>query len=200
MTGSSRMAVGDEFFPLSTTQSRTYLRPRPDEHVVDIPLSPIRSHNSTRSRTDEEYLPQMEMLHPETGLESIGNRSFGRRRRIRGPGGEDGGPRTLNKLGRFYEKLINFSIVTRYLIYIFPLSLVLAIPTLIGGFGPGRDSKIGGVRIVWFFLWVSYPHTAHQVRTSLTKCKDSNCLGITLGEQAVCKSSPLHLHGPCWSC
>jgi len=140
--------------PLTSTEPRTHLQRRSDDHVVNIPLSHIRSHASERSQVGDEGHPKM--LRQQTGLDSIGQRSFGRRR-IRGPGSGDGEPASLNKLGRFYEKLINFSIVTRYLIYIFPLSLILAIPTLIGGFGPGKNAKIGGVRMVWFFLWVSHP-------------------------------------------
>ncbi|KAF8427818.1 Mechanosensitive ion channel-domain-containing protein [Tirmania nivea] len=136
---------------LNSTESQNHLQGRPDDHVVYVPLSHIRSHVSERSRGgDGDIALHTEMLMEQTGL---GQRSLGRRR-IRGPGDGVGDPASLNKLGRFYEKLINFSVVTRYLIYIFPLSLVLAIPTLVGGFGPGKDVEIGGVRMVWFFLWI----------------------------------------------
>ena len=148
--------MAEDPIPLNSTESRTHLQGRPDGHVVHIPLSDIRSHVSGRSRGDEEIAPTIGMLREQTGLDSLGQRSLGRRR-VRGPGDGVGGPTSLNRLGRFYEKLINCSIVTRYLIYVLPLSLILAIPILIGGFGPGKDAKIGGVRIVWFFLWVSHP-------------------------------------------
>lgn len=146
--------MAEDFIPLNSTESQTHLQGRPSGHAVHIPLTHILSHASERSRgSDEDIAPHTEMLREQTGLDSLGQRSLGRRR-IRGPGDGVGDPTSLNKLGRFYEKLINFSIVTRYLIYIFPLSLILAIPTLIGGFGPGKDAKIGGVRMVWFFLWI----------------------------------------------
>jgi len=149
--------MAEDFIPLNSTESRTHLQGRPDGHVVHIPLSHIRSHASEKSRGDDEDIAtNTKMLREQTGLDSLGQRNLGRRR-IRGPGVEVGDPASLNRLGRFYERLINFSIVTRYIIYILPVSLILAIPTLIGGFGPGKDAKIGGVRIVWFFLWVSHP-------------------------------------------
>lgn len=146
--------MATDSIPLSPTESGTHLQEKPDDHVVHIPLSHIRSHASEKSRGNGE--DHTKMLKQQMRLDSIGHRGLGRRR-IRGPGDRDGDPASLNKLGRFYEKLINSSIITRYLIYILPLSLILAIPTLIGGFGPGKNAEIGGVRMVWFFLWVSYP-------------------------------------------
>lgn len=150
-----RMPGEENSFPLSTTDPRTRLRSRPEDHIVNIPLTPIRTNASMRSRAHKEdsiSAVPLDTLRHETGIDSIGGRSTGRRR-LHGPGDQDGDVK-LNKVGRFYEKLINFSIITRYMIYIFPLSIILAIPTLIGAVGPGKGTTIGGVRMVWFFLWV----------------------------------------------
>ena len=60
---------------------------------------------------------------------------------------------TLNAVGRFYKKVYNFSVITRYFTYVAPLALCIAIPIIIGATA-APDAKIGGVRIVWFFAWV----------------------------------------------
>lgn len=74
---------------------------------------------------------------------------------------------TLNTMGRLYEKILNFSIVTRYLLYIIPLSLCFVTVILIGLFiAPhatiGAGENTDGVRIVWFFVWVCYLLACHS--------------------------------------
>ena len=66
---------------------------------------------------------------------------------------------SLNKMGKFYEKFLSISIVTRYFVYVLPLGLLLAIPIIIGAtaakkatIGPAYHK--GGVPIVWFFAWL----------------------------------------------
>lgn len=59
----------------------------------------------------------------------------------------------LNKMGKLYLKILNFSVVTRYFIYVLPLALLIAIPIIIGATA-ARHAAIGGVRIVWFFTWI----------------------------------------------
>ncbi|KAF8477584.1 Mechanosensitive ion channel-domain-containing protein [Kalaharituber pfeilii] len=139
--------------PRFAMESQTPLQSRPDEHIISIPLTPSRTNvNSGDYRQDMESDPlNQDILRQETGLDTLGQRSTGRRR-LRGPGKNE--DRTLTRVGRFYEKLLNFSILTRYILYIFPLSAILTIPTLSGTFGPGKDTTIGGVRMVWFFLWI----------------------------------------------
>lgn len=72
---------------------------------------------------------------------------------------EDGDP--ITAMGKFYRKVLNFSIGTRYLVYILPLGLCLLVPILVGLYS-APDATIGasddtrGVRIVWFFTWVSW--------------------------------------------
>jgi hypothetical protein len=38
---------------------------------------------------------------------------------------------SVNGLGRFYDKIINFSVVTRYFVYVAPVALMLAAPIII---------------------------------------------------------------------
>lgn len=59
----------------------------------------------------------------------------------------------LNAMGRFYQKLFNFSRATRYILYIVPLALFLMMLIIIGA-TVGTNAKIGGVRMVWLFTWL----------------------------------------------
>lgn len=58
----------------------------------------------------------------------------------------------LNAMGRFYEKLLAYSASRRYTLYIVPIAVLLMVPILIGATA-ATNSKIGGVRVVWFFTW-----------------------------------------------
>ena len=63
---------------------------------------------------------------------------------------EDG---ALNSMGKVYKAIYNFSIVTRYFLYVLPLALGIAAPIVVGA-TTAKKATIGGVRIVWFFTWV----------------------------------------------
>ena len=65
----------------------------------------------------------------------------------------DNGQDTLNRMGKIYNKILNFSIVTRYFIYVLPLALAIAVPIAVGA-TVAMDARIGGVRILWFFIWI----------------------------------------------
>ncbi|KAF3916318.1 hypothetical protein ABW21_db0203931 [Orbilia brochopaga] len=131
-----------------------------DDHVVNIPLTPIESRRTLRSKagsikTDEkEHHP---FNRPQSAIDPLSSyeKTGGKRRLIRdgrrglGDGEED----TLTKLGQIYEKILNFSFITRWLIYIAPLALCLAIPIIVGATA-ALNARIGGVRLVWFFAWL----------------------------------------------
>jgi hypothetical protein len=59
----------------------------------------------------------------------------------------------LNSIGRIYNTIKNYSLVTRYLFYILPLGIAFAIPLVLGA-TVAPKAKIGGVRLVWFFTWI----------------------------------------------
>lgn len=60
-------------------------------------------------------------------------------------------PRT--RLARIYTRVMGFSTVTRYAIYIVPLGAVIAIPIILGATA-ARTTEIGGVKLYWFFAWI----------------------------------------------
>ena len=73
----------------------------------------------------------------------------------------------MNSIGRFYKKIVNFSIVTRYFVYVLPVGLALAAPVIIFGYNDEqRGHYIASLstrtylfflwlEIVWLSLWVS---------------------------------------------
>ncbi|KAI2626811.1 serine/threonine protein kinase [Xylaria nigripes] len=69
---------------------------------------------------------------------------------------------SLNAMGRLYNKIIRASVTTRYLVYIVPIALSLAVPLIVlaaldkrndiaVGRGPHRE---GGPSLFFFFLWI----------------------------------------------
>ncbi|KAK9428444.1 Mechanosensitive ion channel-domain-containing protein [Lipomyces doorenjongii] len=141
-----------------------------DEHIVYIPPSPVRSHSGSRiseltrqrsraassrvARTSSDDSDEEDDYFGIHRPQSI--RQKGRRRLRNDLAGESGlysGGGSLTWLGRVYEVVWSFSLVTRYMIYIFPLGLILSIPIFVGAFA-ATDASLGGVRIVWIFVWV----------------------------------------------
>lgn len=67
--------------------------------------------------------------------------------------GYDGEADTITKMGLFYNKILNFSIVTRYILYVAPLAIIIAIPIVIGATA-AKNAYIGGIAMTWFFVWI----------------------------------------------
>jgi hypothetical protein len=132
----------------------------------DIPLQTVVSHTPSHAPTSRE----------EENEKSAFFR--GGRRRVHKvnsqglqiPGNDPDEEKTaLNKMGRLYTKIMQFSIVTRYMIYVAPLALILAIPIILAvTVWSGKDEKgrpkhtIGGadekrfwiwIEIIWLSLW-----------------------------------------------
>lgn len=59
----------------------------------------------------------------------------------------------LTVMGRFYDKVLNFSLVTKYFIFVLPLAIPLAVVIVLGAL-VFKNATIGGVRILWFFTWL----------------------------------------------
>lgn len=121
--------------------------------TIDIPLQTVVSHTPSHPRT-----VQNETMTEKGGLF---HRDVHGRRRIQKVDSKtsgadhtgDDGQDTLNRMGKIYNKILNFSIVTRYFIYVLPLALVIAVPIVVGA-TVAMDARIGGVRILWFFIWI----------------------------------------------
>ncbi|KAL4737018.1 Mechanosensitive ion channel-domain-containing protein [Aspergillus similis] len=157
--------------------------PNPNDVTIDIPLTSVSSRGQTGARNNSTNIPNS----PSGGYSAVGENNGGaekggltssppssshglghrRRRTINDKTGlsaeepEDG---TVTRIGRFYQAVLNFSTVTRYMIYIAPLAALLAIPIIVGATA-AEDAKIGGVSIPWFFCWIEV------VWVSLWVCK-----------------------------
>ncbi len=121
-----------------------------------IPLQKVVSTQSTGARR-----PSQTPFDPTPSSDRQNEKGYRFRRGLRKQGistaskeKEEG---ALNAMGKLYTKILNFSLVTRYLLYILPLGLILAVPIVIGA-TVAQDAKIPsgkyGVRIVWFFTWI----------------------------------------------
>lgn len=133
----------------------------PHDVTIDIPLSdtPNHSQNGAMSSNGEKAA----MGGPPRGP--------GRRRRYDSDINEATGKPadapddgTLNRFGRIYQAIYNFSIITRYMIYVLPIGAIIAIPIIVGATA-ARNARIGGVHIYWFFAWIEV------VWVSLWVCK-----------------------------
>ncbi|KAK7547773.1 Mechanosensitive ion channel-domain-containing protein [Phyllosticta citricarpa] len=133
----------------------------PNDVTIDIPLEPVVSHGSTGKRTGSHA--------PLTHVATVENEKApppppppgAKGRRLKHAITDDGTGRNdleneedyVNRLGRLYYTILNFSIVTRYFLYVAPLAICIAVPIIVGA-TVSQNAKIGGVRIVWFFTWV----------------------------------------------
>ncbi|KAK7948386.1 uncharacterized protein PG986_009272 [Apiospora aurea] len=141
-----------------------------DEH--GIPLAPVRSTaSSTGARKPSQGLPNMESAQPTTSNEKQSFFHRGRRRaQPAGPSRSDtlgSNDISVNAMGRIYNKIIGFSVVTRYLVYIVPVGIILAVPLIVIAVTDNLDTPVGqatrgkdGKEIVpgppmWkLFLWI----------------------------------------------
>ncbi|KAJ5804891.1 hypothetical protein N7474_010778 [Penicillium riverlandense] len=126
--------------------------------TIDIPLNDSPRLTQTGSRSKGQSSP--EYVDEKSGAVAKHRGLPGRRRKTQDEINESTGKPsdspedgTINSIGRFYQAILNYSIVTRYLLYITPIGILIAIPIIVGATA-ARDAKIGGVHIYWFFAWI----------------------------------------------
>ena len=79
-----------------------------------------------------------------------------------GVGGDDGNAKDKEEVNDKWSWCTIWKKCPKYLAYMLPMGLCLLVPILVGLFA-APDATIGasdntrGVRIVWFFTWVSWP-------------------------------------------
>lgn len=146
---SEKRFSANRFRQLPDQSDTSNMPTNPNDATIDIPLAPVSSRSSKMNSSNAH--PSDESIE-KSGLNGYG---FGGKRRTDNAvyeiENEEGG--YLNRMGRIYQAILNFSIVTRYFIYVSPLALLIAIPIIVGATA-AKDAKIGGVRIVWFFTWI----------------------------------------------
>ncbi|CAG8289273.1 unnamed protein product [Penicillium salamii] len=135
----------------------------PNDVTIEIPLTETTSRGQTGARKwASNTTPVDSTTNTSEKGPMIGNqhRGPGRRRRTdtdinemsgkRAEAPEDG---TINRMGRIYQAVLNYSLITRYLIYVIPIAILIAIPIIVGA-TVAQNAKIGGVHIYWFFTWI----------------------------------------------
>lgn len=161
----------------------------------NIPLQQIVSHPNTIGRTGssdtvhDDY-PNDNMTpaqHEKSGLFHRHTRGRRKMKKITSKGvgtgrkGSDGEEDTVNLMGQIYDKFMNFSIVTRYFVYVAPVGAAIAVPIVVGATAAknatigGEKAKDGtqyeGVRIVWFFTWIEIGKAIRRVGGELSLCR-----------------------------
>lgn len=114
--------------------------------TVNIPLTPVATLKG----------------YDEKGDEVTRGRRGGAVRKASGD--NDDGDSPLTAMGRFYDKVYNFSILTRYILLLVPPGILIAVPIVIGAtvapnarIGPACTTahcELYNPRIVWFFTWI----------------------------------------------
>ena len=133
----------------------------PNDATIDIPLTNVTTKTGARKNENNpssEYgqLPPTQQQNTDEKAGLFQRRVAGRRKAEKKGTkntNEYGEEDTLNQLGRIYDKILNFSIITRYFLYVLPLAVIIAVPIIVGATA-AEKAKLGGVRIVWIFSWV----------------------------------------------
>jgi hypothetical protein len=128
------------------------------DYQTDIPLTNVRTATSTGGRKPGETIDNSYIHH---GLNDekkgffkrpvAGRRKTAKPKRI----GTDGEEEHVNGLGRIYNKLLTSSVITRYLVYVLPIALLIAIPIIIYGIiNPNDLFFTTGVKVIYFWTWI----------------------------------------------
>jgi hypothetical protein len=135
----------------------------------EIALQPVKSHSSAtgarRAQTtaaggvDGSGLSSVDEKGEDAGI-------HGRRKRmgagvVRHDSESSDDSVKLNAMGRLYAKIIGFSVITRYLIYVLPVGLMLAVPLIVlpltghkNDVPVGRKDDKDGPSLFYLFLWI----------------------------------------------
>ncbi|KAG0648727.1 Mechanosensitive ion channel Msy1 [Hyphodiscus hymeniophilus] len=130
-------------------------------YETDIPLTSVRTNSSTGARKQGDEAIYRQPTFQADEKNGMFNRALGGRRKARKTNsrpkriGTDGEEVSVNSLGRFYDKIVNFSVVTRYFVYVAPIALLIATPIIIYAvLDPTAIFASTGVRVIWFWTWI----------------------------------------------
>lgn len=135
-----------------------------------IPLTQVRTGGSRKAGEGVDMSSQ-DTYNNEESEKKAGffhthsqRKHAGRRKRKDADGNSENGV-ALTGLGKFYNKVIGFSVVTRYLVYIVPVAILIAIPiiiyavlkprTLLGNMNIKVWIFWTWIEVIWLSLWIS---------------------------------------------
>lgn len=153
---------------------------RGDSGETDIPLTLVNTDNSTGARKHAQTIIDMPstnepsekkggIFHRKSKNEGSGEAGIiGRRKAIKELGDGDrkrtwGDDNGLNAMGRIYDRILNFSSVFRYFVYVVPIALLLAVPLIVLPLTDNMDLTVGNVTptpghsppsLFYLFLWI----------------------------------------------
>lgn len=151
MPDSKRSSKGFQQIP----ESRTATMVNPNDATIDIPLSKVETKTGARRASWENHSSSAAEQQINEKSSFYQRNVAGRRKAPKKTGhkGEDGEEDTLNRMGMIYNKVLEFSIITRYLLYVLPVAALISIPIVIGATA-AQNATMGGVRILWVFTWL----------------------------------------------
>lgn len=159
MPGSKRSSINrsSKGFQHIPNQSDTSTMSNPNDATISIPMSNV-NNSKTGARKTDSYTPTTtgtpeQQLNEKAGFYQ--RHVAGRRRTEKKTGkkNSDGEEEIITQMGMIYNKILNFSVVTRYFLYVLPLATIIATPIIIGATA-AQNATLGGVRIVWIFSWL----------------------------------------------
>lgn len=158
MPGSKRSSTNrsSKGFQQIPNQSDSSTMSNPNDATISIPMSNV-SNGKTGARKTDPYTPATtgapEQLNEKAGFYQ--RHVAGRRRKEARTAkkNSEGEEEIITQMGIIYNKILNFSVVTRYFLYVLPLATIIAIPIIIGATA-AQNATLGGVRIVWIFSWL----------------------------------------------
>ncbi|OBT79105.1 hypothetical protein VF21_01686 [Pseudogymnoascus sp. 05NY08] len=146
------------FIPLSNAASKETLRNNDAMNFEDIPMTKVKSNASSAwQQRDGQSIYGNDNEATGSRLAPPDHHGHHGRRKLKKMNSRQSNvtnqQSVLTGMGKFYDKIVNFSIVTRYLVYVLPIAALIAIPIVIGA-TVAPDAKIGGIRLLWFFVWI----------------------------------------------
>jgi hypothetical protein len=145
----------DGFHQLPSSQGSMASNNR--DHLEDIPLEKVVTSGSITGARKPSFTAASSTAfdpnnpgnqRPHLGRRKTNNTGLtGQRKK------SDGDDGTLTRMGRIYQKIIHFSVITRYFVYVLPIALVLSIPIFLGIF-VFPMATVQGVKLYWFFAWI----------------------------------------------
>ena len=140
------------FLPISGDSSATA------NEMQDIPLRPVKSNASSTGarRVNTEGMDEKHALFDKAVGGPAGRRRVNKGLKRAGSSGlsEEA---SLNAMGRLYNTIIGFSVVNRYLVYVVPVAILLAIPIIVLALtGNKNNVKLddGNHSLFLLFLWI----------------------------------------------
>ena len=143
--GSNRLSR-DGFRQIPELDSTPANMRNPNDATIDIPLTAVTTQTPRRQNDGVTPAGSVFSATPPNEKTMMFSRNAGGLRRKIDTNNSNGrvlhkDGDTLTKMGAVYRKILNFSIVTRYFLYVLPLAIMIAVP-IVAAFGLCGSSHV----------------------------------------------------------